>query len=229
MSSDATFDKHIQIIAAKGKRLSGWALRVFDSRDQTLMLTLLKSLIIPTLEFCSPLWFPIDQKNINTLESIQRSFTSKIYGMSHLDYWQRLKKLDLYSLERRRERYVVIYIWKIWKGLVPNPGINPRSFEPENGVFFYLPQLYKGKGPGSSAIRKLKEHSILYQGVRLFNSLPTILRTDFLKADNTPPTVNDFKDKLDKYIKTLPDQPRIEHPRAAASNSIIDQKAYIIK
>jgi hypothetical protein len=38
----------------------------------------------------------------------------------------RLKALKLYSLERRRERYTVLYMWKIIRGLVPNPGISTR-------------------------------------------------------------------------------------------------------
>ena len=28
--------------------------------------------------------------------------------------------LKLYSLQRRRERYIIIYVWKILEGLVPN-------------------------------------------------------------------------------------------------------------
>ena len=51
---------------------------------------------------------------------IQRSFIRKIDDMRHLDYWTQLKKLHLYSLERRRERYIMIYIWRILEGQVPD-------------------------------------------------------------------------------------------------------------
>ena len=44
---------------------------------------------------------------------VQRSFIRKIDGMGHLDYWTQLKRLKLYSLERRRERYIVIYIYGV--------------------------------------------------------------------------------------------------------------------
>ena len=40
--------------------------------------------------------------------------------MRHFDYWNQLKKLHLYSLERRREGYIVIYIWRILEGQVPD-------------------------------------------------------------------------------------------------------------
>ena len=37
-----------------------------------------------------------------------------------MPYHERLKSLGLYSLQRRREKYCVIYIWEIIEGLVPN-------------------------------------------------------------------------------------------------------------
>ena len=40
--------------------------------------------------------------------------------MRDLNYWDRLSRLKLYSLERRRERFIIIYTWKIITGLVPN-------------------------------------------------------------------------------------------------------------
>ena len=33
--------------------------------------------------------------------------------MENKDYHQRLKELKLYSLERRRERYMIIYAWEM--------------------------------------------------------------------------------------------------------------------
>ena len=247
MSNDATFDRHIQVITANATRLSGWALRVFDSRDITTMLTIYRSLIRHALEYCSPLWFPTDQANIASIEKVQRYFTRRIDGMQGLNYWQRLKKLNLFSLERRRERYVVIYIWKSWHNIVPDIGLTVQSFDPQQGLFLHLPVLPKGKG--QSHIRKLKERSIFYQGVRLFNSLPKHLRmastldpsgketatptshipsttTEDLTAQEVP-SIDKYKSALDEYILSLPDQPtRPKLVRSAASNSIIDQKTY---
>ena len=88
MSNDAIFDQHIQIIAANATRLSGWALRVFDSKDLTTMLTLYKSRIRHALEYCSPQWFPTDQANIASIEKDQRYFMRRIKGMQGLNYWQ---------------------------------------------------------------------------------------------------------------------------------------------
>ena len=106
--------------------MAGWILRVFHCRGRTLMVTLLKQLVHSRMEYCCVLWTPITQELISLLESVQRNFTSKIMFENHpdpLDYWERLKELKLYSLERRRERYIIIYTWKVVQGLYPNPGI----------------------------------------------------------------------------------------------------------
>ena len=51
---------------------------------------------------------------------LQRSFTRFISGMAGLSYTERLTVLKLYSLQCRRGRYIIIYVWKILEGLVPN-------------------------------------------------------------------------------------------------------------
>ena len=58
------------------------------------------------LEYCCQLWAPLKEGEVRKLESVQRTFTSRISGMREimLDYWRWPKHLGLYSLERRRER-----------------------------------------------------------------------------------------------------------------------------
>ena len=96
----------------------GWVLRVFQSRKRSLMLKLLKSHVIPLLEYCCQLWNPCKAKDIQAIEAIQRTFTYT--EVQHLNYWERLHELKLYSLQRRRERYIIICIWKITQHMDPN-------------------------------------------------------------------------------------------------------------
>ena len=72
-------------------------------------------MVMLTIWKCSQLWSPA---SIASLESVARHFTSQIDGLNHLDYWDHLKVLKLFSKERRRERYQIIFIWKIAQGLV---------------------------------------------------------------------------------------------------------------
>ena len=77
------------------------------------MVTLWKCMIQPKLDYCSQLWSPSDQESINSIESVQINFLSRVAGTAHLNHWERLNLLHLYSQERRRERYMVIFLCKI--------------------------------------------------------------------------------------------------------------------
>ena len=77
----------IRNIVKKARDKMGYVLRVFQWRKRSLILTLLKSLVIPLLEYCCQLWNPWKVKDIQAIESIQRTFTYKITEVQHLNYW----------------------------------------------------------------------------------------------------------------------------------------------
>ena len=104
--------QHITKKTAEAARKAGWVLRTFSIRDKSTMLLLFKTYVRSIVEYCCALWSPHLQCDVILIESIQRSFTAKIAGCSNLSYWDRLKHLNLYSLQRRRERYMVILVWK---------------------------------------------------------------------------------------------------------------------
>ena len=122
MPSNCSFDFefHIKNLCKKCSNLSGWILRTFTARDIITMITLFKSLVLPRFDYGSQLWSPHLVKHIDQLEKIQRSFTKHITGMQSLEYSKRLVSLKLYSFQRGRERYCIIYVWKIIEGLVTN-------------------------------------------------------------------------------------------------------------
>ena len=62
----------------------GWVLRVFQSRKCSLLLTLLKSLVIPLLEYCCQVWNPWKAICIQAIEAIQQTLTYKITEVQHL-------------------------------------------------------------------------------------------------------------------------------------------------
>ena len=82
------------------------------------MITLWKSLANPIIEYCSQLWCPLNIGDIQRIEIIQWSYIRKINGYYGLNYWEVLKELNLYSLQRRRRRCRIIYIYvkllRIW-------------------------------------------------------------------------------------------------------------------
>ena len=78
MSNTATFTLHIRNSVKKVRDKMGYVLRVFQWRKRSLMLTLLKSLVIPLLGYCCQLWTPWKANHIQAIEAIQRTYTYKI-------------------------------------------------------------------------------------------------------------------------------------------------------
>ena len=221
MTCDAEFCKHIEIIVRKARGQAGWILRVFSTREKAPMIQLFKSMVIPLLEYCCQLWDPWRLHERRLLEQVQRSFTSRISGVSSLNYWQRLKALNMYSLERRRERYLLIYLFKIMNGLVPNVGENIIAVRDHirRGPLCVIRSI-DNRAPVSVSTKR--RNFFLYKAPRLFNELPRHIR------EMRGCTVEKFKRELDKFLKCIPDQPKLPHYHSRAeSNSIIDQLATI--
>ena len=180
------------------------------------MMTIWKSLVQSKLDYCSQLWSPADQSSISKLECIARQFTSQVTGLEDQDYWERLQSLHLYSQERRRERYRILFIWKVLQGYVQGYGIS-TSVSPRRGRLVVIPP-YNSAAPAS--VRRAREASLSIQGGRLFNLLPRGIR------DIQTGTVEQFKAVLDGWLETIPDQPTIPgRQRAAKTNSLLDQIA----
>ena len=215
-SSDGNFTQHIHEVVKKARSQAGWILRTFRTREIRPMLTLYKSLVIPLLEYCCQLWSPWRAGEKQSLEAIQRSFTNRISAIKHLDYWERLRELDMYSLERRRERYAILYIYKILSGkAVNNINIQFRIHQ-RRGRLCHIDGIHSR---ATTRIKTLKENAFKIRGPLLFNVLPRYLR-------DSVDEIETFKNKLDKFLHTIPDQPKLPHYHlSAASNSIVDQLA----
>ena len=180
------------------------------------MLTLWKSVAAPILEYCIQVWCPCNVGDIQRIEAVQRSFTSTIAAVKHLGYWARLKALELYSLERRRERYIVIYTWKMLEGLVPNIGVDSKNHL-RLGRICKVPYA---NNRARAQVRTLKNMFLTVRGPILFNALPIKIRSV------TGVSVDSFKNQLDKFLKELPDDPATPgYHRRAISNTIADQAA----
>ena len=154
------------------------------------------TLVQPHLDYCSQLWAPTGGANLENLEGLPRSFTSKIPSVKHMNYWERLSHLKMNSLQRRNERYRIIYTWKILEGLVPKCGVEEIS-ESENkrlGRLCKIPKLV-----GSTHTKKLRSQSLQLIGPTLFNPLPKKLRN--MKQVG----VDKFKEHLDAYLSEVPD------------------------
>ena len=174
-----------------------------------------KSLIQSRLDYCSQLWSPSLATEIAKIEDVQRHFTRRIKGMENLNYRERLVKLRMYSQERRRDRYMVIFVWKIAMGLVDGYSLEFSGEGTRRGRQCTVAEIVRNS---PASVRRARENSLSVKGARLFNLLPADLRN--VTSDN----VRHFKNKLDCLLREVPDQPTIaEEGRAAETNCLLHQ------
>ncbi len=128
---------------------------------------------------------PTLRVDINQLERVQRPATRLVRGLRHVPYEERLRQLNLFSLERRRLRADLIRAFKLFKGEV---GLNPSNFflrPPRVGLRGHTYRLLQGPSrlqhmSGAFSVRVVK----------FWNRLPAHLVLS--------PSVSIFKKQLDR-------------------------------
>ena len=101
----------------------------------------------------------------------------------------------MFSINRRYERYRIIYCYKIINGLTPNCNLSWNS-TPEYGQLFHLNEY------GKYEVTNRKQ-SFHFMGTRLYNALPVTLRPHFNRMNN----FDSWKASFDKFLECIPDNP----------------------
>ena len=217
LSSDLSFSLQIEKVVSTSSQMVGWGMRTFRGRGSYLLLTMFKSLVQPHLDYCSQLWWPSAQEQITKIEAVQKSLVSRIRDsrLLGLTYWEKLRSLRLYSQERRRERYIVIFIWKISQGLVSGYHLpfTPLSNRTGRKV---VPAPVPNTAP--TVVKNARASSLAVKGAQLFNLLPVHIRNS--EHGDIPM----FKNHLDLFLADIADEPTVPGlVRRAQSNSLLHQ------
>ena len=163
------------------------------------------------------MWSPNSQGLINKIEQVQKSLVSRIADqrIHNLSYWDKLKTLHLYSQERRRERYFIIFVWKISQGLVDGYNLSFTERDSRTGRKAVIASI---SNAAPAAVKRARAASLAVMGAQLFNCMPAQLRN----SDHGDVLM--FKNHLDIYLQTIPDEPTVPgQGRAASTNSLIHQ------
>ena len=208
MSNNGNFHHHIDTIIKKAKQKIGWICRTFHCRDINFMKRMYVTFVRPHLDYCSQLWSPSEGPYLDRIERVQCNFTKLIPELKHLEYHDRLKCLNISSIQRRYDRYKIFYVMKMIRGIVPNSGIviNHNS---SHRTGLNLSTL-----PGN--VSKLRKATFQYIAPRIFNLLPMNLR-------NHNGSMDLFKKDLDQFLQMIPDIPRIGQGSKMYSNTLESQ------
>ena len=105
-------------------------------------------------------------------------------------YHERLKMLTIYSLQRQRERYAIIYIYKIVIQLVPNRGLEIHH-NPRTKIKVSSKQSISSASP--AWVKSLTNGSFFVIGPQLYNSIPATLRELENEDEGEKQKVENFK------------------------------------
>ena len=166
MTEDLKFDMHIAKIVQSASNCSNLILKCFKSKKPQFMIKLFNTFVRSKLEYASPIWNPHTKYLIGKLEKVQRKFTKRLSGLQAKSYEERLRILKITTLEERRLKLDLCFLFKIIKGKVN------VDFE---DYFEYKTNRTRGH---SLALREhqsnsdLKKFSFAQRIVKPWNSLP---------------------------------------------------------
>ena len=122
LSSDMPWSPHINAICVKARRLVGLLYRKFYSwSDRQSLLTLYTAYVRPHLEYCSCVWDPFLQKDVDLLEGVQKFALKVCCKQWSASYQELLDASHLSSLQTRRENARLLYMYKIIHKLIDFP------------------------------------------------------------------------------------------------------------
>ena len=186
-----TFEKHIVETVKKANKIVGLLGRMISHKTKDILVPLYKSLVRPIIEYGNTVWSPYLRKHVDSIENVQRGFTRKVIGMGGLSYTDRLKTLNLPSLEFRRLRGDLIETFKVLHSF----------YDPcTTNNLFTLSTLSKTRGHNFK-IEKPPVQLTQYQKfftnrvIPAWNKLPP----QIVNADS----INSFKNKIDAYYGDL--------------------------
>ncbi|KAI8513750.1 hypothetical protein Bbelb_080740 [Branchiostoma belcheri] len=109
------FHAHCTAAANKAFRILGLVKKSFQL-DKTTVPLLYKTMVRPIIEYDNVIWGPYSIGDQELLNRVQHKATRLVLGFREISYEDRLRRLQLPTLEHRRKRGDVIQVFKFVKG-----------------------------------------------------------------------------------------------------------------
>jgi len=186
---------HVERITKKAHGVLSQIRRATIVRDSHTLLNIYKAFIRPLLETAATTWNPFKRGDVDALEKVQKRSLRMMSDIGSLSYEEKLKKLNLQSLENRRERGDLIQTYKYLNGFnhVSTPMFSSvRERHSKDTRSHANDHLLPEK-----ANLNIRKYFFTNRVTTAWNSLPS----DVKEA----PSVNALKNRYDKHVKCAPD------------------------
>ena len=185
IDSKLSWSQHIQEVTNKANKVKGFLQRNLQRCPITVKANCYKSLIKLILEYACVIWAPHTQKDITSIESVQRRaarfmFNDYSYNSSVTEMLQRLNWPNLSSC---RDRLKAIAMFKIIHNLTDIP---LTHFTPVTSTYHLRGHSMKFQKPAARIDSYL--HLFFPSAIKIWNALPG----DVITSTN----LNQFKTKL---------------------------------
>ena len=151
-----------------------------------MIIPLYTALVRPLLEYGNVMWNPRYKEDQRETEKVQRRATKLVKGISHLVYEDRLRILELPSLQHRRRRGDMIQTFKIVSGIDRTDASHILEFREESTTRGHDKKIFKQR-----ARLNVRKSAFSHRIVNDWNSLPqSVVDTENL---------NQFKSRLDRH------------------------------
>ena len=193
IDSELTFDEHIAKQVKKANSILGVINRGFENLTPTIFKTLYTAFVRPHLEYGQSVWSPKLRKQVNLIEGVQRRATRLVNRCRNMSYEERLRELDLPTLEFRRLFCDMVQIYKhihyYDKSTIPDKLI--KRSRPNRRHNQELTPNFANDG-----LRGSQTNSFYYRCIQSWNKLPQ----NVVEAK----TIKVFKERLNEAWKDHP-------------------------
>ena len=121
VTNNVKFSTHCSIISGKAMKVAAMIFRVFRTKNVKTLIRAYKVYVRPIVETGTQVWNPYLIQDIEQVEKVQRYYTRRVFSRCNLEpipYTERLQILDLETLESRRVKADLHFVFKLYRNLV---------------------------------------------------------------------------------------------------------------
>jgi len=117
ISNHAKPSAHVKKAASTATAVLNQILCTFHYRDRKIYLRLYAQYVRPHLKFAAPAWSPRTITDKECIESMQKKAIKAVSGLKGKTYEEKLRELEIQSLEQRRDQADLVQVYKIVHGI----------------------------------------------------------------------------------------------------------------